>query len=272
MGDDRLRRVGLGAPNEERFGFVQVVSLADEGPAFASGQVGKDNTTGAMRPAAVFRDHAVNAAANLEEAFGLVGRRPGVSSCTVFVPGLAELGTGALGAVRGALGDRTAMTVVGVDALSSPDYRIEASAVAAGEEEQMTSSELIPWPGGTPVGAVGGVAGVAVGGVVHLAGHLAWNADGTLLAAGSTARQLAACYAAIDRTLAGAGLPPESLVAEHVFVVASPGGQLDFAAICDAHREATAGRRPASTLVPVASLAVPGALACVAAIAAGTPR
>lgn len=260
-----IRRFGLGAPNEAKFGFVQACRIDDE--IHVAGQVGKDNRSGEMLPAQSFAEHVRNALANVDEACALAmepGEAAAVIAMTVHIP--PPVPEGAVGDVGIALAGRTpvAATVVGVPALSSAEYQIEISAQAhASNWEESMTAETVPYPESISQWFPG-EAGVRVGGRVYAAGHVAVDADGKF-ADGDEAAQLTGALPALDRTLSGLGSSLEAVTSTHIYVVG--GEALDFDSLCAAHRNGVGASRPAATLIMVDSLPVPGALVMVTATA-----
>mgnify|MGYP001290870196 CR=1 FL=1 len=258
-----VHRAGLGAPNEQKFGFVQTCRVETE--IHIAGQVGKDNRSGDMLPAASFAGHVRNAIRNVDEAGTLAvddGETVVLTSLAVYVP--RPMPDNAVSDIRGALAALdVAVTIVGVPALSSPDYRVEISASAiVRSEEDVMATQSVPYPVAIQEWFPGAAA-VSVDGRVHAAGHVAVD-DG--FAGGEVATQLTGALAALDQTLARLGTSLASLTSTHVYAV--PGGDaLDFDAICRAHREAVGANPPAATLILVDQLPVPGASVMVTATA-----
>ena len=242
------RRVVLGAPNEERFGFSQAV--ARDGWVGVSGQVGKDNRTGEM-VAADLAGQLRQAVANVREAAGAAGDARLVS-LTAHLPGPLADGVPLLREALAAV-PACALTVVGVPALSHDTYRAELSALATMDDTTRIDAgddAALPWA----------PAAVAAGGVVHVSACHGHDPD--------PGAALAEALAAVAAVLARAGCDMADVLSEHVHVVRPVSGD-GFAAICDAHRAAYAAGAPASTLVLVDEL-VGGATASVSVIAKAT--
>jgi enamine deaminase RidA (YjgF/YER057c/UK114 family) len=254
----------LGAPNEAKFGFVQACRFENE--IYVAGQVGKDNRSGEMLPARTFADHVRNALDNVDEACALVleaGETARVVDMTVHVPGLGRIGTGD---VRTAITARqpVAATTVGVPALASGEYRVEISAQAhASTEEVPVAVEAVPYPESISQWFPGDAA-VRVDGRIMAAGHVSLDADGAF-AGGSVGSQISGALRALDDTLRALGSSLEAVTSEHIYVIGDD--QLDFEAVCAAHRSGVGANRPAATLILVDSLPVPGALVMVTALA-----
>lgn len=241
-----MRRVVLGAPNEERFGFSQAVEHA--GTVAVSGQVGKDNRTGVM-VADDLAGQVRRAVANVRESAGADAR---LVALTAHLPGPVGDGVAEL---RAALTDASgcALTVVGVPALSHDTYRAELSALATMTDTTRIEAgpgAALPW---SP-------AAVVAEGLVHVSACHGHAAD----PGAAVGEALAAVAGVLAR--AGCGLP--DVLSEHVYVV-RPVSDEGFGSICDAHRAAYAGGAPASTLVLVDEL-VGGATASVSVIARAT--
>ena len=260
-----IRRFGLGAPNEAKFGFVQACRIEDE--IHVAGQVGKDNRSGQMLLAHSFAEHVRNALANVDEACALAlepGEAAAVIAMTVHVP--PRVPESAVRDIGAAIAGRTpaAATVVGVPALSSEEYQIEISALAhASAKEDSMAAETVPYPESISQWFPG-EAGIQVGGRIHAAGHVAVDADGTFVG-GNEAAQLTMALAALDRTLTQLGSSLEAVTSTHIYVVG--GEKLDFDALCAAHRNGVGASRPAATLILVDSLPVPSASVMVTATA-----
>ncbi len=260
-----IRRVGLGAPNEAKFGFVQACRFEDE--IYVAGQVGKENRTGEMLPAASFGGHVRNALHNVDESCRLVlntGETAAVVAMAVHVP--APLSGDEVDAVRLATSNLgpAATTVVAIPALASDDYQVEISAIAyANREEDPMTVESVPYPESISR-RFPGAAAVRVGGRIQAAGHVAVDPEGGLVDDDAVV-QLGGALTALDRTLRLLGSSLGAITSTHVYVVSDR--QLDFDALCEAHRTGVGEHRPAATLILVDSLPVPGASVMVTATA-----
>jgi enamine deaminase RidA (YjgF/YER057c/UK114 family) len=101
--------------------------------------------------------------------------------------------------------------------------------------------------------------------LIFVAGQVAEDAQGTLVGAGDVAVQASRAFGNVGRALAAAGARPEHVARITIFVVGEPGPHLSA---IEAGRVALFGdHKPVDTLVGVASLAHPGCLIEVDAIA-----
>lgn len=213
-------RVFVGAPNEARFGFSQAVRANSS--VWIAGQVAKDNRTGIISAHHDLAAHVAQALDNVLAVLSAAGghQRDKLAYVQAHVIGDAHL-------VRTMLVDRlgsaTAITAVGVDGLSHPDYLVEISALATLDDSASVNLRV-------------GTQAVRRGEQVYVGG----------VAGGSFA-------AALDRfqvALQSVGAELEDVVWTHIFAV-SP---IDFESVCEQHRRAFGHAPPAATLVLVREL------------------
>jgi enamine deaminase RidA (YjgF/YER057c/UK114 family) len=253
-----VRRAGLGAPNEAKFGFVQATAMRRV--VHVAGQVGKDNVTGEMIASTTFVDHVERAMANIAQAgTAAVERDASLVAAAAHVPGV--LSDDRMAALAGAFGSSVAASVVGVAGLATPDYLVEISATSfAGQEAGML---VIPHVPRRP-GAIGAAA-VVSGDLVHVGGHLAWGDEGEIEGA-TDAEQLSLAMVNVAATLSQAGSSMGRLLSTHLYVRRGD-GPADFEAICQANRSAVGIAPPAATLVFVEQLPA-GARVMISGVAA----
>ncbi|MEZ5101715.1 MAG: Rid family hydrolase [Thermoleophilia bacterium] len=256
-------RLLSGAPNEDLFGFAQAVRA---GPlVHVSGQVGKDNRTGAMVAESGLAPRLARTLRNVRDsAEGLGGPGTRLVALDVYlaVDPAAERETIAAALETASGGDAPATTLVAVEALASPDYLVEISATAVAGEE--AAVQLVQ--DGSPLErAIGGSQAVRVGSHVYVAGQLSVDDDGALVP-GSVAEQLDRALARFLDVLARAGARESDVVATTI-AIAEPQDRAGFAAICDVHRAVFGEAKPSATLVFVPALPLDGATAQVSGIA-----
>lgn len=89
--------------------------------------------------------------------------------------------------------------------------------------------------------------------IVHTAGHLAVDADGTVVGGADTARQAEFIYGIIERILAAAGATLDHVVKTTAYLT----DIRDYPAVNQVRNKVFAGREPASTMVEVTKLVHP---------------
>ena len=109
------------------------------------------------------------------------------------------------------------------------------------------------------------VASATGGRLVFVAGQAADDAHGTLVGPGDLAAQARQAFANLGRALAAAGARPDQVAKLTIFVV---GHRAEYLPVIEAARVAVFGdHKPTDTLVGIATLAEPGYLIEVDAIA-----
>jgi 3-hydroxyisobutyrate dehydrogenase len=126
----------------------------------------------------------------------------------------------------------------------------------------VSAPESIDPPDLAPTGRAWSHATVA-GGLVHVSGQVAWDADGQIVGRGSVEQQAEVVFDNLERALAAAGSGLDRLARICVYLT-DPGHIAGFRAARDRRLE---GIRPASTLVIVAALVHPDLLVEVDAVA-----
>jgi enamine deaminase RidA (YjgF/YER057c/UK114 family) len=101
---------------------------------------------------------------------------------------------------------------------------------------------------------------------IYTAGHLAVDADGTVVGGPDAARQAEYIYGLIERILARAGATLDDVVKTTAFLT----DIRDYPAVNSVRNRVFAGREPASTIVEVTKLVDPGAKVEIEAVAIRT--
>jgi enamine deaminase RidA (YjgF/YER057c/UK114 family) len=255
-----VARVRAGAPNEERFGFVQAVRA---GPVtWVAGQVGKDNVTGAMVGDSALASRLERSLANVMDALEGSGATAGdLVDLQLHVAGAPELELATVERVhREVLGGAApAASVVRVGDLSHAEYLVEVSAVAITPDPEDPEMQRTPVGPAQPADErLGASAAVRVGPHVHVGGRLGFGPDVGEALRGAVER--------LDEALGAAGATLADVVSHHLYVV-SPVDADGFAVLCEVHRAAFGAAPPAATLVLVGELADPDARVLLSAIA-----
>jgi 2-iminobutanoate/2-iminopropanoate deaminase len=248
-------RLLSGNPGEEAFGYSQGIR---HGEVIAvSGQVGRDNPSGALLGPQTMENRCRTAIANVH---AIAGEARLVAVQAHITERLASAFDDLVAALRTTLApDAPALTLVPVAALASPDYLVEISAMA-------TTGPVTTVTDHGPIGrAFGTSRAVSAGGQVHVGGQLPLGSDGEVVGSGTAAEHLDIALGNLAATLAAAGTRMEDVVSEHVFIAA----ELDadgFEALRAVHARWFAASKPTSTLLFVPELPF-GALVQVSAVA-----
>jgi len=104
---------------------------------------------------------------------------------------------------------------------------------------------------------------VRAGGLLFLSGIVAVDGDGRLVGEGDVVEQARVVFASMRRVLAAAGATPADVVKVTIFLTDVD----DRPKINPVRQEFFGETRPASTLVEISSLAIPGAMIEVEAVA-----
>jgi 3-hydroxybutyryl-CoA dehydrogenase len=129
-------------------------------------------------------------------------------------------------------------------------YRLGVSAETTMKRTRITGPEF-----GLRTGAFSNAYCVEVGDavVIHVAGHLAVEANGQVVGGADTARQAEHIYGVIERVLAAAGATLDDVVKTVAYLT----DIRDYPAVNQVRNQVFAGREPASTMVEVTKLVHP---------------
>lgn len=237
----------FGHPNEASFGFSQ--ATVDDGLIYVAGQVARDD--GPVLEGLDLEGKHRKSVQNVEAAVAqLRSGRPGAAWAQVFTTASpASLTHDPLWT-----GPAPALSVVQVPHLNAVDFEIEVTAVA--EEADMHRESI---EGNAVDRALGRPAGLRIDRQIMLSGHLSVTPDGHPIE-GTFAEHFAAALDALLATAAGLGAEPEDLVWLQYLTPVAPSADVFRGAVSEIHRARFPGpNRPATSLIGVTSLAVPGA-------------
>ena len=99
--------------------------------------------------------------------------------------------------------------------------------------------------------------------IIHVAGHLAVDADGNVVGGADTAKQAEHIYGVIERILTAAGASLDDVVKTTAYLT----DIRDYPAVNAVRNRVFAGREPASTMVEVAKFVHPAAKIEIEAVA-----
>ncbi len=139
-------------------------------------------------------------------------------------------------------------------------YRLGGRAETTMKRTKIAAPEF-----GLRTGAFSNAYGVEVGDavVIHVAGHLAVDADGQVVGGADTARQAEHIYGVIERILRSAGATMDDVVKTTAYLT----DIRDYPAVNEVRNRVFAGREPASTMVEVTKLVHPQAKIEIEAVA-----
>ena len=239
----------FGHPNEELFGFSQATAAG--GTGFVAGQVARRD--GPVHDGlSASGKHRVSVD-RVREAAGQVGFAPGTLAWNqTFVTG----GVGDAAAVAATAWGRRAPagTLVGVPHLNSPAFEVEVTAMAADTGTRVEAD------GDAVDRSLDRPAAVRVGQQVFFSGHLSVDDDGAPVT-GPFERHFEVALDRLLATAASLGARPDDVVWLQYLTPDSPPPEVFRGAVSDAHRARFPGpNRPATALIGVTALVVPGAL------------
>lgn len=157
----------------------------------------------------------------------------------------------------------SALSLIVVDGLNHPDYALEVSATAAVqpnkrnglrvEKRSISTGNLLDE-------RLGRAAAVRVGNLIYVSGQPSVGQDGNAIEDTSFLAHYKKAYENFVAAVEAAGGSADDVVSTHTFVT-DPVPEGDFAGVAETHRASVGAstNRPASTLVRVTALAVPGA-------------
>ncbi|MBI1737423.1 MAG: hypothetical protein HYR51_19805 [Candidatus Rokubacteria bacterium] len=139
-------------------------------------------------------------------------------------------------------------------------YRLGAPAETAMKRTKIGAPEF-----GMRTGAFSNAYGVEVGDavIIHVAGHLAVDAAGTVVGGSDTAKQAEHIYGVIEKILAAAGATMDDVVKTTAYL----SDIRDYPAVNQVRNRVFAGREPASTMVEVTKFVHPEAKIEIEAVA-----
>jgi len=253
---------------EELFGYSQ--GLVAGGFIYVAGQVPRDEAGKPIAQeglTAKFEKTAANIGAVLERlgssldalVYVQLHVMPDLESCWNEIAPLTRRLFGAA---------QPAGTIIQVDGLNHPSYKIEISAIAAAaaptnagvtEGPYMSKRDNIA-PASPLETQCGFSSAVRAGKQVFVSGQMSLDANGKLLHPGDVGAQFNQALRNFAAVLERAGASPDQVVATHMFLTTQP-DERQFVAICDAHRTMFGGaNHPTGTMVYVPKLTVPGAM------------
>lgn len=262
-----------GFAGEERWGYSQAVVAA--GLVHASGQVPRaDGEKPFVGPLPESFD---NAAGLLESALSQVGSLADDLVHVQFFLFERDLAEGTRLYRERFGGAGSALSLVVVDGLNHPDYALEISAVAVarpseGSEMRLDKRSINT---GSPIDKqFGRATAVRVGDLIYVSGQPSVEPDGTAVADPSFVAHYRRAFANFVAAVEAAGGKATDVVSTHTFVT-EPAPVDALATVAEIHREAVGSgeSKPASTLVRVSALSIPGAKVEVTGVAVvGSPQ
>jgi enamine deaminase RidA (YjgF/YER057c/UK114 family) len=267
------RRAGHGLEIEERFGYSQGIEAA--GLVHVAGQVPRDADGAPVALGGGLAPKWRRTVENVESVLGQLGCDVGaLVYVQAHVTDDRRVGWDEALALYGErLGaGRPAATVVQVCGLADAEYLVEISAVAAGGANGgggMAGNGIRRVTTGHPIEQrLGRPQAVRAHDTVYVSGQLSVDDRGEAVEGRDFAAHYAQALANFRTAVEAAGATLDDVVSMHFFVSEAPGREA-FAAATDLHHDLFAGcaNRPASTMVAVASLAVPAAMVEVTGVA-----
>lgn len=255
-----------GMPGEELWGYSQAISAG--GLVHASGQVPRDAHE---QPLVGSVPETYGRAFDLlDSAFEQVGCAA-ADLVHVQLFGFADDLREAAKVYRGRYGrSGAAMSLIVVDGLNHPDYRVEVSAVAQAPETQGESAvRKQSFDGTNPHDRrLGRAAAVRVGEIVYVSGQPSIGPDGEAIASDRFVDHYRQAFENFVAAVEVAGGTRDCVVSTHTFVT-EPVPADDVEEVREIHRDAVGSGvdRPASTLVRVSGVSAPGAKVEVAGVA-----
>lgn len=155
------------------------------------------------------------------------------------------------------------MSLLVVDGLNHPDYALEVSAVAVAQPSEGSDMALVKrsFSTGSPIDEeLGRASAVRAGDLIYVSGQPSVESDGRPVADPSFVAHYRRAFANFVAAVEAAGATATDVISTHTYVTeAAPADVLGE--VAEIHREAVGSgeRKPASTLVRVSALSVPGA-------------
>lgn len=268
-------RARHGLEIEDRFGYSQGIEA--DGLVHVAGQVPRDAAGQPVARGAGLAPKWRRTVENVEAVLTQLGRD--VDSLLYVQAHLVDdarvAWDEALDLYRERLGTgRPAATVVQVRGLNDPEYLVEISAVAAAAPNggnDMTASGIRRIVTGHPIEErLGRPQAARAGNTIHVSGQLSVDERGEPVAARDFVAHYEQALENFRVVVEAAGATLDDVVSMHFFVTEVPSRAI-FARAADLHHDLFQDRgcanRPASTMVAVAGLAVPGAMVEVAGVA-----
>jgi enamine deaminase RidA (YjgF/YER057c/UK114 family) len=246
-------------PGEELWGYSQAIAAG--GLVHVSGQVPRDERE---RPLVGSVPETYGRAFDLlDDAVGQVGGTP-ADLVHVQLFGFADDVAEASECYRERYGESgAAMSLIVVDGLNHPDYRVEVSAVASAleAEGEPASVRKQSYEGVNPHDRrLGRAAAVKVGEIVYVSGQPSVGPDGEAIASDRFVDHYRRAFENFVAAVEAAGGTRDSVVSTHTFVT-EPVPADDVEEVRRIHHDAVGAgaNRPASTLVRVSGVSAPGA-------------
>jgi enamine deaminase RidA (YjgF/YER057c/UK114 family) len=163
------------------------------------------------------------------------------------------------------------MSLIVVDGLNHPDYRVEVSAVAQAPDAEGESASVRKqsFDGTSPHDRrLGRAAAVRVGEIVYVSGQPSVGPDGEAIASDRFVDHYRQAFENFVAAVETAGGTRDCVVSTHTFVT-EPVPADDVEEVKEIHHDAVGSgvNRPASTLVRVSGVSAPGAKVEVAGVA-----
>jgi enamine deaminase RidA (YjgF/YER057c/UK114 family) len=248
-----------GMPGEELWGYSQAIVAG--GLVHLSGQVPRDERE---RPLVGDVPETYGRAFDLlDAAIGQIGGSP-ADLVHVQLFGFADDVGAAADWYRERYGDSgAAMSLIVVDGLNHPDYRVEVSAVACAPEARGESASVSrqSYDGANPHDRrLGRAAAVRVGEIVYVSGQPSVGPDGEAIASDRFADHYRQAFENFVAAVEIAGGTRNSVVSTHTFVTEPiPAGDVEEVRRIHHDSVGSGVNRPASTLVRVSGVSAPGA-------------
>lgn len=260
------RTASHGFSGEEAWGYSQAINAG--GLVHAAGQVPRDDREVPL--VGPLTEGFTRAFDLLENALEQVGSRAEDLIYVQLFMFERDIAEGAR-LFRNRLGTSApALSLIVVDGLNHPDYSLEVSAVAvAPASETRSRMEKLCVSTGNPVDErLGRSAAVRVGNLIYVSGQPSVDGDGNAIQDDSFVAHYGQAFSNFVRAVEAAGGTSTDVVSTHTFVT-EPVPPDQAAVVAGIHRSAVGSgeSKPASTLVRVSALSVPGAKVEVSGVA-----